>query len=147
GWAGLHAARELGRRLGVPVTVDNDANLGALAEASLGAGRGMGEVVYVKVSSGIGAGLVLGGRLHHGATGIAGEIGHVQVREDGAVCRCGNRGCLETVAATPALLESLRPAYGDELTAGGMLELAVDGNLGAQRVIKDAGWAIGRAVA
>ena len=57
------------------MTVDNDANLGALAEASLGAGRGMRDVVYVKVSSGIGAGLVLGGRLHHGATGIAGEIG------------------------------------------------------------------------
>jgi predicted NBD/HSP70 family sugar kinase len=147
GWAGLHAARELGRRLGVPVTVDNDANLGALAEASLGAGRGLHDVIYVKVSSGIGAGLVLGGRLHHGATGIAGEIGHVQVRADGAVCRCGNRGCLETVASAPALLEALRPTHGSELTTSGMLALAAGGNLGAQRVIKDAGWAIGRAVA
>ncbi|WP_051324872.1 ROK family transcriptional regulator [Candidatus Solirubrobacter pratensis] len=147
GWAGLHAARELERRLGVPVSVDNDANLGALAETSLGAGRGMRDVIYVKVSSGIGAGLVAGGRLHHGATGIAGEIGHVRVREDGAVCRCGNRGCLETVASAPALLESLRPAYGSDLTVRGMLDLAVGGNLGAQRVIEDAGRAIGRAVA
>jgi predicted NBD/HSP70 family sugar kinase len=146
-WAGLHAARELGRRLGVAVTVDNDANLGALAEVSLGAGRGMTDVVYVKVSSGIGAGLVLGGRLHHGATGIAGEIGHVQVRADGAVCRCGNRGCLETVASAGALLESLYPTYGADLTVRGMLDLAASGNLGAQRVLKDAGWAIGHAVA
>src|SRR6202008_4320211 len=146
GWAGLHAARELGRRLGVPVTVDNDANLGALAEASLGAGRGMGEVVYVKVSSGIGAGLVLGGRLHHGATGIAGEIGHVQVRADGAVCRCGNRGCLETVASGPALLSVLRPAHDEELTVAGMLELAIAGDLGTLRVLNDAGRAIGHAL-
>jgi predicted NBD/HSP70 family sugar kinase len=147
GWEGLDAGRELSRRLGVSVTVENDANLGALAEHSLGAGRGMQDVVYLKVSSGIGAGLVLGGRLHHGATGIAGEIGHVQVRPDGAVCRCGNRGCLETVASARALLESLHPAYGDGLTVRGMLELAADGSHGAQRVLKDAGWAIGRAVA
>ena len=147
GWAGLHAARELGRRLGVAVTVDNDANLGALAEVTVGAGRGLHDVIYVKVSSGIGAGLVVGGRLHHGATGIAGEIGHVQVRPDGAVCRCGNRGCLETVASAAALLESLHPTHGDDLTVRRMVDLAADGNLGAQRVIKDAGWAIGRAVA
>ena len=147
GWAGLHAARELGRRLGTAVTVDNDANLGALAEVSLGAGQGLDDVVYVKVSSGIGAGLVLGGRLHHGATGIAGEIGHVQVRPEGAVCRCGNRGCLETVASAGALLELLRPAHGADLSVRGMLELAEGGDPGAQRVIRDAGWAIGRAVA
>ena len=147
GWAGLDPARELTRRLGVTVTIGNDANLGALAELTLGAGRGMQDLVYLKLASGIGAGLVLGGRLHHGATGIAGEIGHVQVRQDGAVCRCGNRGCLETVASARALLESLKPAYGPDLTVREMLELATDGSHGAQRVIKDAGRAIGRAVA
>jgi predicted NBD/HSP70 family sugar kinase/biotin operon repressor len=147
GWAELDPAKELTRRLGVTATVGNDANLGALAELSLGAGRGMQDLVYLKLASGIGAGLVLGGRLHQGATGIAGEIGHVQVKADGAVCRCGNRGCLETVASASALLESLKPAYGDDLTVRGMLELATNGNHGAQRVIKDAGWAIGRAVA
>jgi predicted NBD/HSP70 family sugar kinase len=107
----------------------------------------MQDLVYLKLASGIGAGLVLGGRLHHGATGIAGEIGHVQVKQDGAVCRCGNRGCLETIASAPALLESLRPAYGSGLTVRDMLELAAGGSHGAQRVLKDAGWAIGRAVA
>ena len=147
GWTELDPAKELTKRLGVSATVGNDANLGALAELTLGAGRGMQDLVYLKLASGIGAGLVLSGRLHHGATGIAGEIGHVQVKQDGAVCRCGNRGCLETVASAPALLESLRPAYGNGLTVRDMLELATDGNHGAQRVIKDAGWAIGRAVA
>ena len=88
-------------RLGVPVVADNDANLGALAELHHGVARGVTDVVYVKVASGLGAGIVLGGRLHRGATGIAGEIGHVQVGEDGQVCRCGNRGCLETVVAAP----------------------------------------------
>jgi predicted NBD/HSP70 family sugar kinase/biotin operon repressor len=147
GWAKLDPAKELTKRLGIPATVGNDANLGALAELSLGAGRGMRDLVYLKLASGIGAGLVLGGRLHRGATGIAGEIGHVQVKQDGAVCRCGNRGCLETVASARALLESLKPAYGDDLTVRTMLELATDGNHSAQRVIKDAGRAIGRAVA
>jgi predicted NBD/HSP70 family sugar kinase len=146
GWAGLKAAEELSRRIDFHVEVDNDANLGALAEVSLGAGRGVKDIVYVKVSSGIGAGLVLGGRLHHGATGIAGEIGHVQVRADGAVCRCGNRGCLETVASAPALLNVLRPAHGNDLSLSGMLELAAAGDLGTQRVLNDAGRAIGRAL-
>ncbi len=83
---------------------DNDANLGALAELHHGIARGRHDVVYLKVASGVGAGIVLGGRLHRGASGIAGEIGHVQVGEDGQVCRCGNRGCLETMvsAAAPA---------------------------------------------
>ena len=115
-WTGLNAGAELSRRLDLPVAVDNDANLGALAEVSLGAGRGLTDVIYVMVSSGIGSGLILGGRLHRGATGFAGELGHVFVVEKGAVCRCGNRGCLETVASTDALLELLRPAHGAELT-------------------------------
>ena len=147
GWAGLRAADELSARLGMHVEVDNDANLGALAEATHGAARGEDDVVYVKVSHGIGSGLVLGGRLHHGAAGLAGELGHVQVRPEGKVCRCGNRGCLETVAAAPALLELLRAAHGDDLTTAGMLQLAADGDLGARRVLTDAGRAVGRVIA
>src|SRR5436190_1051092 len=146
GWAGLHAQRELARRLGLHVEVDNDANLGALAEASFGAGRGLENIVYVMLGSGIGAGLVLDGRVHRGAAGLAGELGHVQVRTDGAVCRCGNRGCLETVASGPALLTVLRAAHGEQLTVAGMLELAASGDLGTQRVINDAGRAIGHAL-
>ncbi len=111
-WVGMNPAAEFAERLGIDVAVDNDANLGALAEVTSGAGRGLTDVIYVMVSSGIGAGLILGGRLHRGANGFAGEFGHMFVAENGALCRCGNRGCLETVASTEALLALLRPAHG-----------------------------------
>ena len=147
GWEGLHPAEALAARLrDVHVEALNDANLGALAEASLGAGKGVSDVVYVKISTGIGAGLVLGGRLHCGISGNAGEIGHVQIRDDGFACRCGNRGCLETVAAVPAVLAALRPAHGERLDLKGMLELAARGDAATRRVIKDAGRAVGRAL-
>ena len=145
-WAGVHAANEMSARLGLPVAVDNDANLGALGEVALGAGRGLDDVIYVKMASGIGAGLLLGGRLHHGATGVAGELGHVQVRADGALCRCGNRGCLETIAASGPLLESMRGAHGP-LTVHELLDLVAARELGARRVVEDAGRAVGSALA
>jgi predicted NBD/HSP70 family sugar kinase len=146
GWVGVAAGEEMRRRLDVPVSVDNDANLGALAELMHGAGRGATDLVYVKLSSGIGAGLILGGRLYHGGDGMAGELGHVLVDPEGAVCRCGNRGCLETAASTGALLEMLRRSHG-ELTVAGMLRLAQEGDLGCRRVIADAGRVVGSAAA
>jgi predicted NBD/HSP70 family sugar kinase len=147
GWAGIQVGEELSRRLGIPVELDNDANLGALAEVSFGAGRGHDDVVYVMMSAGIGSGLVLGGRLYHGAAGLAGELGHIQVQPEGAVCRGGSRGCLETVAATEPLLALLRPTYGADLTLHGLLKLVADGELPARRVVGDAGRAVGRAMA
>jgi predicted NBD/HSP70 family sugar kinase len=147
GWAGLHAQRELSKRLGLHVEVDNDANLGALAEASFGAGRGLENIVYVMLGSGLGAGLVLGGLLHRGGAGLAGEIGHVQVRPDGDVCRCGNRGCLETVADKAALAALLRPRVGRDVTVVDLVDLVAAGDVGATRVVIDAGRAIGRVVA
>src|ERR671917_2914714 len=146
GWVGVAAAEELHRRLDVPVNVDNDANLGALAEFTHGAGRGASDLVYLKVSSGIGAGLILGGRLYRGWGGMAGELGHVLVDPEGAVCRCGNRGCLETAASTGALLDMLRRSHG-ELTVAEMLRLAHEGDLGCRRVIADAGRVVGSAAA
>lgn len=147
GWAGLHPAQELGERLSLPIMVDNDANLGALAEYTVGAGRGVADIVYLKLASGIGAGLVLDGRLHRGVSGIAGEIGHVLSNPDGMVCRCGNRGCLETVAAGPALIELLRVSHGKQLTTADLLRLAEEGDVGVRRVFADAGRSVGRAVA
>jgi predicted NBD/HSP70 family sugar kinase len=147
GWVGVRAADELTARLELPVTVDNDANLGALAEMTYGAARGARDLVYVKVASGIGGSVVLNGRLHRGASGIAGEIGHVHVDAGGRVCRCGNRGCLETVAAGPALLALLRESHGEDLTLGDLLDLAHAGDLGTRRVLADAGRAIGRVLA
>ena len=146
-WADLDAAAELERRIGLPVEVENDANLGALAEVTMGAGRNARHAVYLRVSSGIGAGVIIDGRLHRGARGTAGEIGHVLVDEAGAICRCGNRGCLETVAAGPALVELLQRSRGEELTVGEIIELAQRGDAGCARAIADAGRATGRAVA
>ena len=147
GWQGLLPAEELERRLGVPVHADNDANLGALAELHHGSARGRHDVIYLKLASGVGAGIVLGGRLHRGASGIAGEIGHVQVGEDGPVCRCGSRGCVETMVSAARLLELLRPAYGGPLTIEQVLALDAEGDAGVRRVLSDAGRTVGRAVA
>ncbi|HEX6538046.1 MAG TPA: ROK family transcriptional regulator [Candidatus Dormibacteraeota bacterium] len=146
GWAGVGVSDAFTHRLGVRAVVDNDANLGALAESAWGRGRGVPDFAYLKVSTGIGAGLVLNGSLYRGSSGIAGEIGHTTIDEDGVVCRCGNRGCLETVAAAPALLEMLRAAYGD-LTLEDLLTLSTSGDIGCRRVITDAGRHIGVAVA
>ena len=147
GWVGVAAAEEMHQRLDLPILVDNDANLAALAEAAFGAGRDAKDLVYLMISSGIGAGLVLNGRLYRGAEGLAGELGHVLVDADGPVCRCGNRGCLETVAGTDALAELLRRSHGDGLDGRAIVRLAREGDLGCRRVIADAGRAIGKAAA
>jgi predicted NBD/HSP70 family sugar kinase len=146
-WIGLDIAAWLGDRLGVPVTVENDANLGALAESIRGGGRGATEMVYLRISSGVGGGLILGGRLYRGAQGTAGEFGHVTINDAGHMCRCGNRGCLETMVGAGALLELLRRSHGDHITIERMIELARDGDPGCQRVIADAGHTVGRVIA
>jgi predicted NBD/HSP70 family sugar kinase len=147
GWDGVRPAHELSARIGAHVEVDNDANLGGLGEVLFGAARGLEDVVYLKVSAGIGAGLVLRGRLYRGASGRAGELGHVRARPYGAVCRCGNRGCLETVASLPAVVEALRVLHGPELTVRGALDLVAAGAPEATRIVRDAGREVGRAVA
>jgi predicted NBD/HSP70 family sugar kinase/biotin operon repressor len=147
GWNELAPADELGRRLGLPVVLDNDANLGAMAEHQHGAARGTTDVVYVKLASGVGAGLVLGGRLHRGVAGLAGEIGHVLSREHGDLCRCGSRGCLETEVSTSRLLNLLRPVYGVGLDLHGLLALDARGEPAVRRVLTDAGQTVGRVLA
>jgi ROK family len=99
GWGGVRPAAEMEARLGLRVKLENDANVGALGEHRFGAARGARDVAYVRLSAGIGLGLILGGVPYRGRLGIAGELGHVRAVENGALCRCGNRGCLETVAA------------------------------------------------
>jgi predicted NBD/HSP70 family sugar kinase len=146
GWVGVRAVAEMRRRLDVPILVDNDANLGALAEAAFGAGQDASDLIYLKVASGIGAGLLLNGRLYRGTGGLAGELGHFLVDPNGLVCRCGNRGCLETLAATGALVELLGRSHGDDMTVQRILDLARAGDVGCRRVIADAGRAIGRAI-
>jgi predicted NBD/HSP70 family sugar kinase len=137
----------LQRLLEMPVTVDNDANLEAVAEHAYGAGRGVDNLVYVTIGEGIGAGVILSGSLQHGASGLAGEIGHIQVEPNGALCRCGSRGCLGTVAATGPLLDALRVTHGPDLDIDDLLALLAANDPGVRRIINDAGDAIGRVLA
>jgi predicted NBD/HSP70 family sugar kinase len=147
GWVGVSAARAMSDRLALPVRVDNDANLGALAEHVWGAGEGVKDMIYLKLATGIGAGLVLDGRLYVGAGGTAGEIGHTIVDEHGLVCRCANRGCLETLASGAAAVDLLRPTLGHDLTLAQLVDLTVEGHPACRRVVGDAGRHVGRAVA
>jgi predicted NBD/HSP70 family sugar kinase/biotin operon repressor len=147
GWRGLAPAQELAHPGGGPVVVDNDANLGAMAEHQHGAGQGVADLLYVKLASGVGAGLVLGGRLHRGTAGLAGEVGHVLAREGGDVCRCGSRGCLETEVSTRRLLELLGSVYGEDLDLAGLLRLDAEGETAVRRVLTDAGHTVGRVLA
>ena len=87
------------KNFGVPVAFDNDANAAALGEYFEGAGRDFKDVLYVTISTGIGGAIICGGQIHHGARASAGEIGHTVVQPDGILCRCGTRGCLETIAS------------------------------------------------
>jgi predicted NBD/HSP70 family sugar kinase len=147
GWVGANPSAEMAERLGVPVHVDNDANLGALGELVWGAGRGARDLVYIKVAAGVGAGLVMGGRLYRGPGGTAGELGHITLDETGPVCRCGNRGCLETFAAARYVLPLLQPAHGADLTMEKVVALAHGGDPGCRRVIADVGRHIAGGVA
>jgi len=114
-WAGYNIATHLERSFKRPVFVDNDANLGALAELWWGAGSSARDLAYIKVATGIGAGLIIDGRIFRGSGGIAGEIGHTSIDPSGPQCICGLKGCLTTFIGTPALLARAK----DELRASG----------------------------
>ena len=125
-WRDFDLAGEVGARFNAPVFVDNDANLGALAEHRWGKAAGVSDFAYLKVSTGVGAGLILGGEIYRGATGVAGEIGHIAVDPRGPRCVCGNRGCLATLVGTPALLARARALlreYPASALGGGVLDL------------------------
>jgi predicted NBD/HSP70 family sugar kinase len=146
-WIGVRARDLASSLLGLPVLVDNDANLAALAEVTWGAGRGLSDVAYVYTATGIGTGVVLDGRVYAGASGTAGEIGHTTLDDDGRVCACGNRGCLNTVADADAIVRELRHRYGDDLTIDDVIAQAQAGDVACQRVLADAGRHIGVAIA
>ncbi|HEY1421394.1 MAG TPA: ROK family transcriptional regulator [Candidatus Dormibacteraeota bacterium] len=147
GWVGLRIASEMEARLGMPVEIENDANLGALAELTWGAGRDCSTFAYIKAATGVGAGIVIDGHLLRGASGTAGEIGHTTMDESGALCYCGNRGCLETLAAGPAIVQLVGPVGGELLNLSQIVELAVGGDVRCRRAVADAGREIGVAVA
>lgn len=155
-WRGHSVVEHLQARYHTGVSVDNDANLGAVAEHRWGWGVGVDDLTYLKVSTGIGAGHIISGRLYRGSAGMAGEIGHVATASDGPRCVCGNRGCLATFAGSHAVLnrvETLLPDFPDSLLAGNRLsiaafeEAALASDPLALRVVDEAARHLGTAVA
>ncbi|GAA1557713.1 ROK family protein [Kribbella hippodromi] len=141
GWDSYDVAGRLSRDLPGPVLVDNDVNIMALGEHAT-AYPEVEHLLFVKVATGIGAGVISGGRLHRGAQGAAGDIGHIQVLGRTELCRCGNRGCLETIASAAALAARLNVG-----TSQDIVELVRAGNTDATTAIRQAGREIGTVLA
>ena len=147
GWQEFALPKYVESVLGVPAIMDNDANVGGLGEYYFGAGQECRSLFYMTLSTGIGGGILIDGKIYRGPGGTAGEIGHITLDESGPVCRCGNRGCLETFAAARYVLPLLQSSHGTDLTMEGVVRLARDGDPGCRRVIADVGRHIGSGVA
>lgn len=150
GWEDAPLREELERQFRVPVVVDNDANAGTLGEWRFGAGRGFDDLLYVNIGTGIGGGVIAGGRLVRGARNLAGEIGHVTVVRGGPGCTCGKRGCLEACASGDAVGRRGSEALGQPVSGKELFALAASGHRAAERVIlevvEDLAQGIGMAV-
>lgn len=107
-WHNYPLADEMRRLYDASVKIDNDANAAALAEAKWGAGRGYRNIFYATIGTGIGTGIIFDGRIYHGKTGAAAEGGHMGIESNGPLCNCGKRGCIETLAAGPAIARRAR---------------------------------------
>lgn len=156
GWDDTPLRDQLQAAFGAPVSVDNDANVAALGEYHFGAGRACTALLYVTVSTGVGGGIVLGGKIYNGADAVAGEIGHTICDPRGPRCVCGRRGCVEAMACGPAIARTARErlraephvpsalrACGDALTAADVARAANTGDTLAQSVLDDAARALG----
>lgn len=134
-------------RFGTSVLVDNNARLAALAEAGWGAGASATNLLYVRVSEGVGGGLVVDGRLLSGSFGLAGHIGHVTVKPDGIMCRCGKRGCLETIVAVPSLIRACKAVIPEIDSMADIAAAAQAGNEEVRARLTEAGEALGGVLA
>ncbi|MCT2581570.1 ROK family transcriptional regulator [Actinophytocola gossypii] len=139
--------RLLRKRFGVPVLLDNNTRLAALAESIWGAAAGGQDVLYLRLSHGVGGGLVVGGALHRGAHGLSGEFGHITVDENGARCGCGGTGCLETVASVRAVLDAHRTAGGHAEDVAGLVAALEAGEPAARDVLRSVGTRVGAVLA
>jgi glucokinase len=152
GWRNFPLRQEIAQRVRLPATLDNDANCATLGEWWCGAAKGRRNVVGITIGTGIGGGLILDGRLYHGASDVAGEIGHTTIDSTGRRCKCGNYGCLEAYASGPAIAERAREALvaddtsqlltlagGDpaRITAQVVYEAAKHGDPTAREVVRD----------
>ncbi len=144
GWVGLDPAAELAERFGQAVLVENDAVLGAIGENTIGAARGLTDFLYVKISDGIGAALVLNGRIYKGAVGLAGEIGHNRLENNNELCRCGSRGCLEAVISVSSVMTQLAHSH-EGVTIDAIDALPFTDDV-TDRIFRDAGRTVGQAL-
>lgn len=157
GWRDVQLAEPIAAHFGIPVYLENDVNTLTIAEQWFGYGRGVDHFVVVTVGRGIGAGFVVNGQFYRGALGGAGELGHVTLLEDGPPCDCGKRGCLETLAADPAVLraarvaiargEPTRLAEGEPLTLEAVVAAAEAGDGLARKLLADSGRWLGMGIA
>jgi glucokinase len=157
GWRDVPLARLVEDEFGVPSRVENDVRLAAAGLAGHDLAGGAGTLAYLAIGTGIGAGIVLDGRVYRGGRGMAGEIGHIVVEGDGVACRCGQRGCLETVASGPSIARRAAEAVAggaqtalravDPITAKAVYDAARDGDTVALGVVDAAGVHLARAVA
>jgi len=157
GWRDIPLRRLVEQDLGLPCVLDNDANVAALAEQWVGAGRGCSSLVLLTLGTGIGGGIILDGRIWHGCNGVAGEIGHMSINPDGPVCACGNRGCFEVYASATGMVRRMREAIEsgvptslasrkDGLTAADIHRAAVQGDQAARQNLEATGRYLGLGV-
>lgn len=146
GWNRVPVGPGLVQRFGAPVLVDNDVNLMAIGEHGAFP-TPVNDLVVVKIGTGIGSGLILGGRLHRGSAGAAGDIGHVQIGPGDVLCTCGNRGCLEAVAGGGALARQLAATGLDATTSRDVVDFVRNGNPDAIAAVREAGRLIGTVLA
>ena len=162
GWNDVPLGPILSEQLGLPVVVDNDANLAALGEYSDGAGRGAKVLIYLTISTGIGSGFVFGGQIFRGVGGTAGEAGHMIVQVNGPPCSCGSQGCLEALASGTAIarmgneliaegraptLQRMAAEAGEPVSSTLVARAAAEGDPGAREILNRAGTALGAGLA
>ncbi len=163
GWESFPLAEWVQETLKLPCRLDNDANAGALGECRFGAGRGVPSVVYVTLSTGMGSGLVLDGKLWRGKDNLAGELGHIPVSDSGVVCSCGGRGCLETFCSGRAIAQrgqdwaarrpervvrivELSGGRAEQITAQAVVQAAAEGDLAAAQILREVARWLARAL-
>ncbi|SEG39937.1 ROK family protein (putative glucokinase) [Thermomonospora echinospora] len=146
GWDDFPVPEWLGERLGAPVLVDNDVNIMALGE-HWAAGPEVDHLIFIKIGTGIGCGIISDRRLHRGAQGAAGDVGHIRVPSSDALCRCGNIGCLEAVASGASMAAALRAAGVEAQGSRDVVALMRAGDTRAARLIRQAGREVGGVMA
>lgn len=163
GWEAFPLRQYLEAELHGPAAIDNDANVAALGEFHFGAGMGVSSLLYITVSTGVGGGWILDGKIWHGAQGMAGEIGHNTLDPNGPICLCGKNGCVERLASGPYLAQDARLAmiadpnqgpeilklcggFYDQITGELLSRAAQAGDPLAARLLRRSAWAIGTAI-